>query len=60
VVATLCEQKLMVGSGDFYSVRPLKELSISLDPGVVRLSFVHYATMDEIVQLIAGLEKALA
>jgi selenocysteine lyase/cysteine desulfurase len=59
VVATLCEQKLMVGSGDFYSVRPLKELSIALDPGVVRLSFVHYTTIDEIVQLIAGLKKAL-
>ena len=60
VAATLCEEKLMVGSGDFYSVRPLDELSIALDPGVVRLSFVHYTTIDEVTQLITGLEKALA
>lgn len=59
IAASLCEEKLMVGSGDFYSVRPLNELSIDLDPGVIRLSFVHYTTMDEVAQLIAGLEKAL-
>ena len=59
VAATLLEHKLMVGTGDFYGVRPLTEMKIELQPGVIRMSFIHYTTMDEIEQLIRGLEIAL-
>ncbi len=59
VVNTLVDHKLMVNSGDFYGVRPLQGMNIPLDPGVLRLSFLHYTTEAEINQLISGLEAAL-
>ena len=49
----------MVGTGDFYGVRPLKEMNLALDPGIIRMSFVHYTNMVEIEQLIRGLKIAL-
>jgi selenocysteine lyase/cysteine desulfurase len=59
VTAALGEQKLMVGSGNFYGVRPLTEMNVDLDAGVIRMSFVHYTTMAEIEHLIRGLTIAL-
>ena len=59
VVRTLTEHKLMVGSGDFYAVRPLDGMGVALDPGVLRMSFVHYTTPAEVEQLIVGLAAAL-
>ena len=49
----------MVSSGDFYGVRPLLGMNIPLDPGVLRFSFVHYTTEEEIEQLMGGLKAAL-
>ena len=60
VVSTLVEHKLMVGTGDFYAVRPLYGMGIALDPGVLRMSFVHYTTEAEIDQLLGGLSAALS
>ncbi len=59
VYETLTDHKLMLGKGDFYAVRPLKAMGIPRPPGVLRISFLHYTTMDEIDQLIKGLEAAL-
>jgi selenocysteine lyase/cysteine desulfurase len=59
VAAVLCSEQLMVATGDFYGVRPLAEMNIALDPGVIRMSFVHYNTMAEIEHLIRGLKIAL-
>ena len=59
VYAKLTESKLMLGTGDFYAVRPLMDMDIPLKPGVLRISFVHYTSMEEISQLIAGLKAAL-
>lgn len=56
----LTEHQLMTGLGHFYGVRPLKAMDIATAPGVLRLSFLHYTTEDEIDQLIRGLEAALA
>ena len=62
-VADLAEalgnEKLMVGTGDFYGVRPLTAMHIDLDPGVLRMSFVHYTTLAEIEHLIRGIARAL-
>jgi selenocysteine lyase/cysteine desulfurase len=55
----LQEHKLMMSAGDFYAVRPLIGMNIPLDPGVLRFSFVHYTTEEEVQRLIAGLEAAL-
>lgn len=59
VVAELEKQKLMVASGDFDAVRILNEMDIDLDPGVIRMSLLHYTTQDEIDRLISGLTSAL-
>jgi selenocysteine lyase/cysteine desulfurase len=59
VYAKLTESKLMLGSGDFYAVRPLMDMGIPLKPGVLRISFVHYTSMEDINQMIAGLKNAL-
>lgn len=55
----LTSHRLMLGSGDFYAVRPLMDMKIPVSPGVLRMSFVHYTTGGEIEQLIKGLEAAL-
>jgi selenocysteine lyase/cysteine desulfurase len=59
VYETLTEHKLMLGKGDFYAVRPLFDMNIPNPPGVIRLSFLHYTSTDEIEQLIKGLKAAL-
>ncbi len=59
IFGILTEKKLMVGQGHFYGVRPLMGLNIPIDTGVLRLSFLHYTTEDEIDQLIEGLCAAL-
>jgi len=59
VHGALTGERVMAGLGHFYGVRPLDGMAIATDPGVLRLSFLHYTTEDEIDQLIAGLEVAL-
>ena len=59
VYKSLTERKLMLGYGDFYAARPLMDMDIPRDPGVIRMSFVHYTSEDEITQLIRGLEESL-
>jgi selenocysteine lyase/cysteine desulfurase len=59
VYATLTNHKLMLGIGDFYAVRPLMDMGIPRPPGVLRISFLHYTSMEEIDQLIRGLKVAL-
>jgi selenocysteine lyase/cysteine desulfurase len=59
VYASLVDSKIMLGSGDFYAVRPLMDMEIPTDPGVIRMSFMHYTSPEEIGQLIDGLKAAL-
>ena len=60
VYSDLINHKLMLGIGDFYAVRPLMDMSIPTNPGVIRMSFIHYTSQEDIEQLIEGLEMALA
>ncbi|MEE4145064.1 MAG: aminotransferase class V-fold PLP-dependent enzyme, partial [Halieaceae bacterium] len=60
IAKVLAEEKLMVATGNFYGVRPLAAMHIDPDPGVLRMSLVHYNTLAEVEQLIAGLNRALA
>lgn len=55
----LVDHKIMTGAGDFYAVRLLNALGLATDPGVLRLSFVHYTSDAEIDQLIAALDQVL-
>jgi selenocysteine lyase/cysteine desulfurase len=59
VFAALTAKKIMAGQGHFYGVRPLMGMNLPVETGVLRLSFLHYTTADEIHQLIDGLAWAL-
>ena len=59
VYAILTEHKLMLGMGHFYAVRPLMDMNIPRQPGVLRISFLHYTSKEDINQLITGLKAAL-
>ena len=59
VAVALADHKVMAGAGNFYAVRVLQAMDIALDPGVLRLSFVHYTSRDEIDQLITALDATL-
>ena len=47
------------GAGDFYAVRPLAALGISLEKGVLRMSATHYTSTEEVSRLIAALDRVL-
>ena len=59
VAGALADHGIMAGAGDFYGVRPLGGLGIDPAQGVLRLSFVHYTSAEEVAKLIAGLEAVL-
>ena len=54
-------QALGVGAenGDFYAGRVLDGMNIDRTEGVVRLSFVHYNTEQEIQKVVNSLEQVL-
>jgi len=55
----LTKHKLMTGSAHFYAPRLLEAMNLVADEGVLRMSFLHYTTEEEIHQLIQGLSAAL-
>ena len=55
----LVDQGIICGAGHFYAVRLLEAMGVDPDTGVVRLSFVHYTSEEEMNQLIEALDKAL-
>lgn len=59
VARELAEHSVMVSSGHFYAVRVLEGMNIPLDPGVLRMSFVHYTSEEDVNQLIQGLDAIL-
>ena len=59
VAARLAKHGVMASGGNFYAVRLLEALGVDPNHGVLRLSFVHYTTPEEIAQLIAALDAEL-
>lgn len=59
VAARLARHNVMASGGHFYAYRLLEGVGIAPDHGVLRLSFVHYTTPEEIQQLIAALDAEL-
>ena len=57
--AELARHGIMAGGGDFYAVRPLKAMGIDAERGVLRLSFVHYTSREEIDKLMTALDDIL-
>jgi len=46
--------------GDFHSRRLIEHLGLAEGEGVVRVSMVHYNTLEEVDRLVAALDRALA
>jgi cysteine desulfurase family protein (TIGR01976 family) len=60
IATSLAKKKIAVAFGNFYSVRCLEALGIKdLSDGVVRISLVHYNTLQEVDRVIEALEAAL-
>ena len=57
--AALAPHGIMAAGGDFYAVRPLQAMGIDPDHGVLRVSFTHYTSEDEVERLIAALDHVL-
>jgi selenocysteine lyase/cysteine desulfurase len=59
VARALAAHRIMAGGGNFYAQRPLEAMGIDPERGVLRMSFVHYTTGEEVERLIAALEAVL-
>jgi len=59
VADSLTTAGIMCGWGDFYANRVLDGLDVDPAVGVVRVSWVHYTSADDIAQLVSGLDQAL-
>jgi selenocysteine lyase/cysteine desulfurase len=57
--ADLAAHGIMAGGGDFYAVRPLQAMGVDPARGVLRLSFVHYTSADEVDRLMTALDDIL-
>jgi selenocysteine lyase/cysteine desulfurase len=60
VQAELGKRGIMCGVGHFYGVRLLEGMGVDPNRGVVRLSFVHYTSADEMTRLIEALDAVLS
>jgi cysteine desulfurase family protein (TIGR01976 family) len=59
VAGMISRHNIGVGGGHFYGYRTLEALGINPAHGVLRLSFVHYTTPEEVDRLIAALDAEL-
>lgn len=59
VAEELIQYGIMTDGGDFYAVRALAAMDVPEEFGVLRFSFTHYTSAQEIDQLIAGLNRVL-
>jgi selenocysteine lyase/cysteine desulfurase len=55
----LAQHKVMTGGGNFYAYRLVQALGIDPEHGVLRLSFLHYTSPEEIQQAIRALDAVL-
>lgn len=60
VVAAVDAHGLGIRFGDFHSRRLVERLGLAEGGGVVRVSMVHYNTLDEVDRLVRALDEALA
>lgn len=60
IVTEMDKGAVGIRHGDFHSRRLIESLGLADDHGVVRVSMVHYNTVEEVDRLIGGLDRALA
>jgi selenocysteine lyase/cysteine desulfurase len=59
ICARLADRGIAGGAGHFYAVRLLDAMGIPPEPGVLRLSFVHYTSPEDMIQLLEALDSCL-
>ena len=59
LASALAEDRIMAGGGCFYSDRCVAAQGVATDHGVLRVSFLHYTSPDEIARLTAALDRVL-
>ena len=59
LAATLQADGIGTESGDFYAPRALEAMGIDPADGVVRISLLHYNTLEEAERILGALERAL-
>ena len=59
IAAALAERKIGIGNGNCYAYRLMQAIGIAPEEGVVRLSFVHYTTAEEVGRLMRALDEIL-
>jgi cysteine desulfurase family protein (TIGR01976 family) len=60
IVRAVDQDRIGIRFGDFHSRRLVEHLGLAGQGGVVRVSMVHYNTLDEVDRLTASLGRALA
>lgn len=60
IVTEMDKGAVGIRHGDFHSRRLIESLGLADHHGVVRVSMVHYNTIEEVDRLIEGLDRALA
>ena len=59
IAEALLGHEIAVGHGHFYGYRCVQGLDIDPDDGVLRISMVHYNTLEEVDRLVDALEQVL-
>ena len=59
VAKALAGDGIMAGAGDFYANRALGAMGVDPEQGVLRVSFTHYTTPEEVDRLMAALDAHL-
>lgn len=59
IVRKIDEDRIGIRHGDFHSRGLVEHLGLQNDGGVLRVSMVHYNTIEEVDRLIGSLERAL-
>lgn len=59
IAARLAEHQVMCWSGNFYAYRLVEAMGLNPESGALRLSFVHYTSMQDVEQLIVALDEVL-
>ena len=59
IVLKMDEHKIGIRFGDFYAKKLISDLGLEPQNGVVRISMVHYNTLEEAEKLILALDKIL-
>ena len=59
LVEALGRERIAANHGHFYAPRCLEGVGVDPEEGVLRISMVHYNTLDEVDHLVDALEKIL-